>query len=138
MDDQVSEIFEQLNQICEQYKKEVPGRRHAWPKSIKDRILALQRAGVGAPQIAKRVPVPYATIMSWAIAEKKSGGFLPVKVVKAKRSPTVTVRGARDLGGASRTKTESLTVTVVTPEGFRIEGLPVTEAMSWLRGSRGA
>lgn len=77
MDDQTNEIFQQLIQICDQYKNEVPGGRRAWPKSGKERVFALQRAGVNAKQIAERIPVPYMTIASFnsqSRAGTQSGG----------------------------------------------------------------
>lgn len=129
---QAAEIFEELRQICEQYKNEVPGRRRAWPKSIKDRVFALQRQGIRSNQIAKRVPIPYATIMSWNVSDKRKGAFLPVKVVKSATPPTVTV-GGRPKRKHGPVESKVMTVTVVTPKGLRIEGLPIEAALDLLK-----
>lgn len=131
MDDKVTALFSELSQICEQYKREVPGGRRAWPKSIKDRVFALQRLGISAHQVAKQVPIPYMTIVSWNAAERKKGKFLPVKVVKGEPT-TVTVASRARRDQKHRGPAPVTTVTVVTPTGFRIEGLPATEAMAWL------
>lgn len=136
MDDQVSEIFQQLNQICDQYKREIPGRRRAWPKSIKDRIFALQRAGVNAHQIAKQVPVPYMTIVSWNTSEKRRGSFLPVRVVRSHKPTTVTVVGRGRPRKTNLPVVAVPTVTVVTPSGIRVEGLGADVVMAWLKGGQ--
>ena len=75
VNDRIRNLFSELEQICEQYKKQVPGRRRAWPKAVKERIAEIERHGVSGYEVAKRVPVPYMTIVSWRSKTKsKSAG----------------------------------------------------------------
>jgi hypothetical protein len=127
MDERVATILNELKQICEQYKSEVPSRRRAWPQSIKKRILELRRLGVGASSIAEATLIPIQTIYSWQNGKSDDGTFLPVPVVKRKKaikSPTVTVRRKRrPLEKPPANNQSPPTVTVVTPSGYRLEGL---------------
>ncbi len=115
MSEKISTILEEISQLCLQYKAEVPGRRRAWPRSIKDRVLALRRLGVSYVKIAQGSGLSAATLYSWKL-EQKGASFMPVKVT-AKSTPTVTV------GASAERERVSPTVTVITPSGFRIEGL---------------
>ena len=141
-DQRVADLFLELEQICEQYKEQVPGRRRAWPRAVKDRIGELQRLGISGHQISKRVPIPYMTIASWRRDKPESGSaFLPVKIVEQPtlapaRATTVTVE-KRERGRPPIQKVSiATTVTVVAPNGLRIEGLPVDAALRLLRGAR--
>ena len=135
MNDRIQNLFSELEQICEQYKEQVPGRRRAWPKAVKERIEELARLGVNGYEVSKRVPVPYMTIVSWRSKAKSisasSSGFLPVSVVTEKRPTTVTVkrRGRKPKQIPSQSTNAPTTVTVVAPNGLRIEGLPVEFVM---------
>jgi hypothetical protein len=108
------EIFSELIQICEQYKAEVPSNRGPWPESLKSRVFELKSLGLSFVKIAERTGIPYGTITSW----KRPESFLPVAIVN-EPSPTVTVRKPRKRSQRS----ELRTVTVITPSGYRIEGL---------------
>lgn len=138
MSDRIQNLFSELEQICEQYKEQVPGRRRAWPKAVKERIEELERHGVSGYEVSKRIPVPYMTIVSWrSKAKNKSAaapGFLPVKIVDEIRPTTVTVkrRGRKPKQSSTQASTTLTTVTVVAPNGFRIEGMPVEFAMPLL------
>lgn len=126
MDERVATLLNELKQICEQYKSEVPSRRRAWPQSIKKRIFELRRLGVGASSIAEATAIPIQTIYSWSSRKSDSGTFLPVPVVKRKKavkSPTVTVRKNRRSLEKPSDDNHNPTVTVVTPSGYRLEGL---------------
>src|SRR5271154_5882911 len=87
MSDRAEEIFNELAQICEQYKAEVPSNRGAWPESVKSRVFELKSMGLSFIKIAERTGIATQTIYAW----KRPPSFLPVKVVE-KPLPTVTVR----------------------------------------------
>ena len=131
--EKISSIFHELEQICSQYEEQVPGRRRAWPNAIKERIYELKSLGLSSRQIAKRVPVPYMTIISWA---KRSPKFLAVKVKASCDSPAATsaLKAPRATPSAPRSydACNVTTVTVVTPAGLRVEGLPLEIAMNLL------
>ena len=139
MDDRTQNLFSELEQICEQYKEQVPGKRRAWPKAVRERVEELEHLGINGYEISRRIPVPYMTIVSWRSKTKKEkSGFLPVAVVDKKQRPTtVTVKRLGHIESdsiAGLSNSVPTTVTVVTPEGFRIEGLPVEFAKPLLSG----
>ena len=85
----VDAIFEELVQICSQYKEEVPGRRRAWPKAIKERVLQLRKLGVSGAKIADRIAITYRTTISWQ--PRTESNFLSVSVDEPRRLKTTAV-----------------------------------------------
>ncbi len=123
MSEKIGIIFEEISQLCGQYKEEVPGGRRAWPVSIRERVFELRELGLSYLEISKRSGIAIATIYAWKLKSKTSR-FVPVKVVKNSRSnPTVTVRKSVP----AEVPVGTPTVTVVTPGGFRIENLRVSD-----------
>ena len=59
------QLIDEVRQIAEQYRREVTTARRTWPKSIKDRVLALARLGVPCSRIGKECGIPIATIFLW-------------------------------------------------------------------------
>lgn len=114
MADRAEGLFNELAEICERYKAEVPSNRGPWPESVKTRVFELKALGLSFIKIAKRTGIPYGSVTS----SQRPAGFLPVKVVEEK-SPTVTVGRPR----RKKPETKFTTVTVITPSGYRIEGL---------------
>lgn len=123
MEGRQTELLDEVRQIISQYRQEVPGRRRAWPESIKKRVLELELMGLERKEISKRTGISYYTIFNWGAASKKER-FEKVAVVQARRvlpkTATVTVarhRPAHLPGPAFGT------VTVTMPSGIRIEGV---------------
>jgi hypothetical protein len=117
------QIFNELSQICAQYKTEVPSSRRAWPESVKSRVFALKSMGISFVKIAEKTGIAYQTITAWG----RPSSFFPVKVVDAPL-PTVTV--SKSPRGRRRSK--FTTVTVITPTGYRIEGLDSKSAIEFI------
>jgi hypothetical protein len=59
------QLIDEVRQIAEQYSREVTTARRTWPKSIKDRVLALLRLGVPGARIGKECGIPVATVFFW-------------------------------------------------------------------------
>lgn len=55
MEEKAAVLFRELEEICSQYKREVPGRRRAWPESVKKRVLALRALGINSHQFGPRL-----------------------------------------------------------------------------------
>lgn len=136
MKDRAAVLIDEIQQITTQYKAEFPGRRHAWPKAIKERVQALFALGLKPKVITERTGLSYHTVVYWSSQAKQKQTFHPVKVVTAKsgRHPvpvakdsvaTVTVkRRGRSSSSKSQCFSVDAIVTVTTPQGFIIEGLP--------------
>ncbi len=126
MGDRKSELLTEVSQIIAQYRQEVPGRRRAWPESIKNRVLELQRMGFERSDIAKGTGISYFTIFNWG--EAKAPRFEPVAIVPSRRAlpkaATVTVTKCRRRHRPS-CRPALTTVTVTMPGGIRIEGVTV-------------
>ncbi len=123
MENSQTELLDEIRQLITQYRQEVPGRRRAWPESIKNRVLELELMGLERKEIAKRTGISYYTIFNWGAASKKPC-FERVTVVRARRAlpkaATVTMTKSRPHRVARPTLT---TVTVTMPSGIRIEGV---------------
>lgn len=124
------QIIEEINSLKEQYVAEVgPGGRRAWPISIKTRVFELLRRGHKIRHIANETKISYESIGNWIQYEKKKRGFHAIAVLPEKRSQELaTVTVAKNLP-----KQSVVTVTVTTPDGYLIEGLPAHMVADILR-----
>jgi len=124
--DRQEQLLNELRQISEQYAKEVTGKRRPWPRSIRDRVIALRRERVSFERIAKATGLPIQTMYSWRIGGKRASAFLPVRVTPkaAHLQPSLLESRRR-----SRTSGAIPTVTVVVRGGVRIEGLSLEQAI---------
>jgi len=59
-------IFNEIDQIKSQYQVEVGSHRKAWPKSIRSRVIELQRLEFSNRQISERTGISSKTIYSWS------------------------------------------------------------------------
>lgn len=132
-----TELLAEISQLFEQYRQEVPGRRRAWPESIRRRVLELRQLGLNFTQIAKQTGLPYYTLLSWR-RESKAGHFEPVNVVsteaRSKQVATVTVAtsGKEVATAAAEFPSKSATVTVSLGSGIRVEGVTLPFLMELL------
>ena len=142
-------ILDELEQLSSQYKAEVPGVRRAWPESVKSRIRLLLEDGMTAAEASRKTGIPYFTLNSWRrrsharfIQAKLSAPQLPINLLPEKRKlgrprkshhlpATVTVANlSMQKPSVNHVTSEtSGTVTVTTPNGFKIEGLPIGVAL---------
>lgn len=148
MSSRAAELIQEIRQITSQYKAEVPGHRRAWPEAIKGRVAELFGLGMRPKKISEATGISSHTVSLWKSQFKRKQEFHQVKIIDSrsksiaiaepKSLATVTVRKRR--GRPPKTRSQPLeasnlvTVTVTTPEGFRIEGLPVSAALDWLKG----
>jgi hypothetical protein len=58
-------LIHEIQQIKAQYQMEVGSKRRPWPKSICERIGALENLGIRPKVTAADTGVPYATILQW-------------------------------------------------------------------------
>lgn len=154
MKSEIPQLIEELRQICAQYAAEVPGSRRPWPESIKSRIFRLRFLGVSNNRIAQETGIPVMTLYTWKMpsreealklpatnTENKSGDFVPVRIVKrrsglpARHSPiktTMTIKTSDSHNSNEKSLLPS-TVTVVHPNGIRLEGLTFEQALEATR-----
>ena len=124
-----SDILDEIEQIAVLYQAEVPGKRKAWPQSVKDRVLELKMMGSSETEISQMTGISVQTIWSWKLKQKltelsaSTSDFLPVQI----KPSTVTVEVASDKPTPikPRARKKSQALTVVTPLGFRVVGLKV-------------
>lgn len=115
-------LIDEIKQIAEQYKDQVPGKRVAWPNAIKDRVLELNRNGLNIKRICEMTGLPYFTVLSWRPPIK--GKFKQVNLPV--RTATVTVP-------VTPIETPTATVTVTTGDGMKIEGLSFEELLRLIK-----
>jgi len=70
MTSESAELVSEIKQIMEQYRREVPGRRRAWPEAIKSRVRRLNESGLSLYSIAQLIGIPYVTLKSWERKQK--------------------------------------------------------------------
>lgn len=128
-------VIDEVRQIAAQYRKEVPGKRKAWPEAIKKRALKLYDSGMSFKEIADRAELPYYTLLTWNYARKhRKASFEPVLVVKERKAPpapppatpvTVAVAAKRPALVRKQSKagpSNAATVTVAV-RGMKVEGV---------------
>lgn len=128
MENRIQVLASEIKQIYEQYIREVgSGGRKVWPRAIKDRALELDSLMHSSKEAAKISGLPVDTIYLWRSEVKKSK-FKSLPVV---RSKSVTVTDAKLPSPQPRTliDSSSVTVTVTTPKGFKLEGLSARVAL---------
>jgi hypothetical protein len=122
---QVDQILEEIRQLQEQYKKEVPTGRRAWPQSIKQRVCELRELGISFRKIAHQTGISVVTMYAWNQQKsQKEAKFIPVEVVNTKKTITVT-----DTDNSMTDIKKTVTVTVTTPQGFKIDGLDIEQVL---------
>jgi DNA-binding XRE family transcriptional regulator len=89
----------------------------------------LRKSGSTAEKAAKKVGVSYITLLNW---EKKSGKPKGKKAVRAALKKAVAAPKKR--GRKPGTALKGGGLTLVTPAGFRIEGISTKELIRVLRG----
>ena len=62
---EAEKIISEIQQIKEQYQKEVGSKRKPWPRSIAERVEKLFHLGASGPSISKDCDIPYHTILNW-------------------------------------------------------------------------
>jgi hypothetical protein len=140
--DQASQLINEINQIQKQYVAEVGKGRRAWPRSIKERVAALDEMGLPAKGLAQQTGIPYETLILWRYKRrhevKSESGFHEVKVVEsaaAQNSESISksLTVPKHEMAQPRLKLE---LRLTTPDGYRIEGLDersVKDMLSALR-----
>lgn len=125
MTEHAIKLMSEIRQVREQYVLEVGEGRRVWPKSIRDRIEELENLKVPIKLISHQTGVAYDTILQWRYQRKHRirKSFHQIEVAgEISKSGTVTVPEKKISGlPLAHTKSKSVTVTVTTPEGYRIE-----------------
>ena len=126
-------ITEEVRQLYAQYQQGVSSRRRMWPQSIKSRVFQLMELKISSTVIATQTGIPVATIYHWKSNRLRSRAFLQVKVISNKPvkthaglSPGMTTQPRRRYRSRVAVQKQGApTITVVAPNGLRIEGLDV-------------
>jgi hypothetical protein len=130
---QTHQLLDELRQICSQYSKEVPGRRRPWPRSIRERVIALRRARISFGKISEASGISLQTMYSWKLGRETRGAFLPVRVAKKPRLQPSRLENRKLRPEVQRDREQPSTVTVVLSTGLRIEGLDFGQAVEAAR-----
>lgn len=132
-----ADLISEIKQIMAQYRREVPGRRRAWPEAIKTRVKRLNDNGLSLYSIAQLIGIPYVTLKNWE-RKQNTGGFRAVTVKTSKPVTTVvpptakcptTVEGQTVKPLTVVGSEQSSSIAITHPSGIRIEGLSFNEAV---------
>lgn len=128
--DRKKQLLDELRQIYAQYQREVPSKRRPWPESIRSRVQELWAMGVSCHEIGSESRVPVQTMYSWR-KRLKRGRFVALPIPRAIGHSSD--RPVRRLQLSQLKARRSTTVTVVLPNGIRVEGLDAPRAALFLR-----
>jgi hypothetical protein len=133
MTEQAEILIREIAELRSQYVAEVGEGRRKWPRSIKERAEKLDEMGVPAKQVGLKTGIGYETLLQWRYKRrhefKKRFHEIKVPVKALAKIDTVTVPKAKEILKVG-------TVTVTTPEGFRVEVLNVELAIELLKSLR--
>ena len=123
--DLIDQVIGEILQMKEQYATEVQGPRRQWPKSIKERVLALVDAGVRMKLVGQRAGIPYETITQWR-TERRRSAFVELAVTSRSMTVpeivgTVTVPTKEVTGSSTIPSIAGRGITVRTPDGYVVE-----------------
>ncbi len=131
MNSEIKILANEIRQIRAQYEAEVgANRRRVWPRAIKDRVMKLCELVGSVKGAAELVGISTDSVYAWR-SKSKAEGFKQLTIAKS-RSVSVTDTDARPIQGAA-----VVTVTVTTPDGYLIEGLPAAMVIDVLTACGG-
>jgi len=134
MQEQVEILIEEIRQFRIQYVAEVGSGRRAWPRSIKERIERLGALGISPKVISEKTGVAYDTILQWRYQRNQLAKkhFHEISVGKELTVGTVAVPSSVKDNNLSKAGT----VTVTTPNGYKIESNDAKAVIEILKGLR--
>jgi len=130
------QLVDEIKQITEQYSREVTTSRRTWPRSVRERVLALARMGVPRSRIAKLCALPSATVFNWCrpVSGKKlrpQSRFLALPVQPEVSHSSATV----GIGNSSSIPTVVTGIQLLLPGGIEVRGLTsVDQVLALYRG----
>lgn len=111
------------------------GQRYSTKQQTRllDKYHELRKAGNNAQKASKKVGVSYLTLLKW---EKKTGKRIKTKRGRPKgiSKKSALKRALKVSKGKKKAAKPSSGLTLVTPSGFRIEGITSAELIKVLRG----
>jgi hypothetical protein len=136
MSDEPEILIDQIRELRAQYIAEVGEGRRAWPKSIRERVQRLDELGMSAREASERTGVGYETFLQWRYQRKQQ---------LKKQFHQIAVKALSKIGNVTVPKMKKAkplqkigTVTVTTPEGYRVEIFDVESAIYLLKNLSGA
>ncbi len=133
------QILDQIRQIKEQYESQVTGKHKQWPRAIKDRVVALTGSGMKIQVLSDRTGISRHTVASWTakLARRK------FQEITVSQRPRGRPPKALNLKHRNRTDTKKIvtvashrrngSVTMVTPTGYKVEGLTVADLLEFFK-----
>jgi len=122
MDERLRELRRRLGGLRRSGRR----RRREYPAELRVEVVsystARQEQGVSLARLAADLGLPYSTLCLWMKQERSVRPFRQV-VVGRSETESVPQEPGRD----------TATLTVVTPSGYRVEGLGVNELLALLR-----
>ena len=119
------QLVAEIKEMAEQYNVEVTSSRRTWPRSIRERVLALGRLGVSRQKIARLCGIPPATVFLWcraiSVRRKQKAAIEPqflliAESVTRDSNPTVGITVPPVMSTDSGLR-------LLLPGGFEVHGL---------------
>ena len=126
-------LIEEIRYIRQQYNVEVGSKGKPWPKSIRDRVFQLIELGFTLKSISDDTGIPYYSILNWRHRGRKKQEAQHFKELVMTSVPS----GSVAVTESSQSGQKSATVTVTTPNGYRIEAQDAADVIKVLRAMIG-
>jgi len=143
------QLIAEIKQIAEQYSREVTTARRTWPKSVKDRVLALARMGVASSRISQECGIPTATVFLWCkqipSRRRRAAGSVVMRETRflaLHRSDTCNSNPTVGMGVTESALPQSqlnaaIGLQLLLPGGIEVRGLTsIDQVLSLYRGCR--
>jgi hypothetical protein len=136
------QLVDEIKQIVEQYSREVTTSRRTWPKSVRERVLALARLGVPRNRIAKLCALPSTTVFLWcrSVSGKKlrpEPRFLALPARSEVSHSNITVGMEWESKAGVPIPTVATGLQILLPGGIEVRGLTsVEQVLALYRGCR--
>ena len=130
------QLIREIRELHAQYAKEVPTPRGPWPESIKARVKDLWDAGITSKEIAESTGVPAQTMYGWKSQNRRrQDSFQAIAVITTKPVPLnlPLPQSEKSIPPQIQLPKQIPTVTVVLPNGIRLEGLDADSAFKLAR-----
>ena len=137
MEERSSNLLNEIQQLIEQYKAEVPGGRKAWPESIKQRAMELRTTGMSFHEMSKQTGIAYHTLLSWRGRLPRETAHQRFRELAVTNQPQINVIPATLTTvtvGKKRKYTKAQTaITVTVGKGIVVSGLDLRGAIEIIK-----
>jgi hypothetical protein len=132
----IEQTLNEIREMYQQYKNNLPARGIPWPESVGHRIIELWKVGVTTKEIAEKTGLPAQRLYIWRQQVKNNfhaNGSSKVEITHAGESEC-DISGIKQEPARTKKSSETTSSTVnLTYRDIRIEEVPIEEVVSLIQ-----